>query len=292
MIPKKIFSFWSGKTSIVVDACFRRFEELHPGWIIEIHNDFSQIEPCEGFEKLGLHHKTDWLRICLISKYGGVWLDASMVLNKPVTEWLDLSDHRVVGFQCPIGIGESSPVLENWTFAAKANHPLINNWKAECRKTINMGYKAFKEHTLKTMPHHPVYDQLPYLTMHAAYIKVHDPLQVHMIHCFDPQHGPFAFTQEEWKSGHRWYAVYKLFRRPFENMSSVKLTGETRFYAERYLKLFPVSKHSYMHRTLKYENLMCVIMNVIIIIITVLFAYAFIRSMFSAKKRQISSRVL
>ena len=142
------------------------------------------------------------------------------------------------------------------------------------------------------MPHHPVYDQLPYLTMHAAYIKVHDPLQVHMIHCFDPQHGPFAFTQEEWKSGHRWYAVYKLFRRPFENMSSVKLTGETRFYAERYLKLFPVSKHSYMHRTLKYENLMCVIMNVIIIIITVLFAYAFIRSMFSAKKRQISSRVL
>lgn len=254
VIPRQIFSFWSGKRSTIVDACHRRFHELHPTWQVRIYSDFAEVEPCEGFDNLALQHKTDWLRICLLAEHGGVWLDASMILNKPITAWLDMSEHRVVGFQCPIGMHESSPVLENWTLAAKPRHPMLIEWKAELKRAISMGYDAYKALTLQRMPSHPIHKQLPYLTMHAAYVKIHDPTQVHMIDCFDPRHGPFRFTQQEWRSGNRVWAVFKMFREPWSDMSVIKLTGEGRIYADVYLALFPVAKDSYMHRTLKLEN--------------------------------------
>ena len=35
---------------------------------------------------------SDWYRVAAISKYGGVWLDASSVLLGNVTQWVDLDD--------------------------------------------------------------------------------------------------------------------------------------------------------------------------------------------------------
>lgn len=199
-------------------------------------------------------HKTDWLRMCLLEKYGGVWLDASIVLNKPITTWLDMTEERVVGFQCPIGIGESTPVLENWALAAKPSHPFITMWKNELRKAIMMGYDAYKDLIVHTYPKHPIFDMMPYLNMHGAFLVVNDPSQVRMLDCFDDNIGPFKFTQQEWKNGLRYFAVWKMFLWSYEEMALIKLTGKTRSYAEICLKMLPIKRNSYMHRTLHVQN--------------------------------------
>jgi hypothetical protein len=250
MIPNRIFTFWVGEPNRIVSACHSKMREKHPGWEITMieSTDHEDIERIEGFDSLSIQAKSDWARLCLVAKYGGVWLDATALCVRPVTEWVDMASDKVIGFGCPITGCES--VLENWAFAARANHPLIRKWKDEFKKAIAMGVDAYKKHYINIMGNHPISNHMPYLTMHGAYTVVQDPKQVHMVHACDKRMGPFSFLcSPHWPNGMfaalgMFHGVSRLFRKNIDLPPLVKFTGDGRRIATIHHICFPTLRNS------------------------------------------------
>lgn len=86
--------------------------------------------------------KSDFARLALLEKFGGVWMDSSNVLIKNldqiVVDALNKSkEHEVGGYIMDHYSSKNSPVvddvrvdgMENWFIAAKAHSPLIREWR-------------------------------------------------------------------------------------------------------------------------------------------------------------------
>lgn len=156
--------FWKGKRSILVNVCLERVKKLHPGFKIEVLD--APIEKVHGYDLLSVQHQSDWVRICAIEKYGGVWLDATCFLIKPVTEWVNMINTRLQGFSAPF----SDECLENWAFAAPQNNELVRVWKQKFKSAIEIGFDKFKHDNKHLQKNHPILDHMPYLTMHGCYV--------------------------------------------------------------------------------------------------------------------------
>ena len=219
-----------------------------------------------GFDALSVQAKTDWLRLCLVEKYGGVWLDASIICNRSIEESIDINETRVVGFECPIGQG----ILESWAFGARPSHPFITEWKHEFARAIRIGFKSYKEtcglHT------HAIFEEMPYLTIHGAFVIVSRrfPGHVSMHHSLDPHHGPYYFTKDEWKRGNRSHCALKLMLKDYNYPPLLKFTGETRGYVNIYMKLVPIFPRSFFARTLHLNNPSIQLLHVTVIICLIL----------------------
>ena len=244
MIPRIIHVFWSGERNVVVEACIARMRTVHPEWVVLRYDNFEEADLVEGFDTLSIQAKTDWLRLCLVEKHGGVWLDSTIICNRCIEESIDVSETRVVGYECPIVNGS----LESWAFAARPNHPFITAWKEEFGSAITMGFDEYKVRTSHRLKGNTIYDHMPYLTMHGAFVLTASeyPNSVTMHHSLDEHHGPFFFTKKEWEDGNRYWAVGKLFLHDFNYPSLLKLTGETRDYMTISLSVLPVLPNSFV----------------------------------------------
>ena len=156
--------FWKGDKTTLVDVCLERIRMFHPDFNVIIFND--NIETVDGYNSLSVQHQSDWVRICAIEKYGGIWLDATVFLMKPVTEWVDMNKMQLQGFSAPF----SDNCLENWAFAAPQNDQLVRAWKKEFKRAIEMVFDKFKEDQSVSLENHGILDRMPYLTMHGCYI--------------------------------------------------------------------------------------------------------------------------
>lgn len=68
-------------------------------------------------------HFSDLLRVSLLSKYGGIWIDASVFLTKPTPQDIKNADFFI--FKRP-NAKPNSRNVGNWFIASKPNSPLIN----------------------------------------------------------------------------------------------------------------------------------------------------------------------
>ena len=183
MIPKKLWCYWEGPDKpLSVSACISKFNKLHPkeqGWdVLCIGRESAERLP--GFPLKQLKNQSpqavsDWVRLALISQHGGVWADATVVMNTPLDKmkWLDLEANELQGFRVPGPATSENLVMENWLFAAPARHPFVMKWKAEYEKALSMGTEKYcdlvvKQHCKCEL----VLNALPYLSMHGAFSVV------------------------------------------------------------------------------------------------------------------------
>lgn len=164
MIPKNIFMFWRKERSKLVDVCLKRVKKLHPDFKIEVLD--TSIEKVRGYDLLSVQAQSDWVRICAIEKYGGIWLDATCFLIKPVTEWVDMTSRRLQGFSAPF----SDECLESWAFAAPPNNELVRVWKQKFKSAIEIGFDKFKHDNESLLKNHVIFGHMPYLTIHGCYM--------------------------------------------------------------------------------------------------------------------------
>ena len=79
--------------------------------------------------------KSDFIRLALLQKYGGVYMDASVILTEPL-DWIigDGTGHNYFQAfvnQRNMNISCQVPVVETSFLAAPPNHPLISAWFKE-----------------------------------------------------------------------------------------------------------------------------------------------------------------
>ena len=78
------------------------------------------------FYKLQVHHQADYVRVILIEKYGGIWLDSDTLILDKLDSLFDLTKEKDGFF-----IKENNKIICNGVFGSKKQTPLMKYWKSK-----------------------------------------------------------------------------------------------------------------------------------------------------------------
>jgi len=131
-IPKIIWIYW-GKGEYVapplVKRCINSWRSANPDWDVRVLSDETAIDYVDisiinPMYPPRLH--ADYLRLKLLERFGGVWVDATTMCHRPLSEWIPLLGGQT-GFFIFRGPYHDRWV-DSWFIAAKAEHPLVIAW--------------------------------------------------------------------------------------------------------------------------------------------------------------------
>ena len=210
-IPNKIWSFWhSDHFPYTVNECINSWKKYNPNYDIVVLNKktLKTYLPDLDFEKLPrafdyVQRFADYVRIYLLSKYGGLWVDASIMCNQSFG-WINAIQNK---FNCECicyyleqkkeETSKTSPSIENWFIASVPNSQFINDWKDEFVRandfaTPDLYIKDIKNKNIDISRVHQ--GMLTYLLMNcsAQVILQQNPNKYNLC-CFDANIGPFKF---------------------------------------------------------------------------------------------------
>lgn len=126
MIPKTIISMWVGpKRPELVEKCTAThkllgYEHIWIGNETSIDKEFDTPYFKECIEAGHWGKLSDYLRICYLEKYGGIYLDADTEILKPFDDVLDAEI-----FCCE----EENKFIANGIIGAIPHHPMLAHYK-------------------------------------------------------------------------------------------------------------------------------------------------------------------
>jgi len=156
-IPKVIWSFWqnmapkgshtSEDLPPFIHMCVRVWRQLNPDHdvrVLDLTTMWKWLSPHDlpsNFKHMSIQHQSDLIRLALLAKHGGIWLDASAFTVKPMKEILSNKPNARTFFHMPSLWAD--PALKaadkrvsdmyhayNWFLAAPANDTLIMRTRA------------------------------------------------------------------------------------------------------------------------------------------------------------------
>src|SRR5690606_24665360 len=184
-IPKIIWTFWdSPKPSALVEICFEQIRNLLPDFKFHVITKTNVSEFLDELPPLrtdiSFINYTDLVRLKLIEKYGGIWLDASVLLTENF-DWLQeikkINQSDFIGFIADFFTTDFNfPLIETWFLASAPQNLFIKAWSEEFEKcyTSPNPHRYFDEEK-KTIPNftHKIDEPLSeYLIAYLAASKV------------------------------------------------------------------------------------------------------------------------
>lgn len=152
-VPKKIWIFWAqGWTDApsLVKLCRDSWVFHNPNYEVVLlsQDDISRYVALdyslEG-KKLTPTNYSNILRLSLLSRYGGVWVDATTFCSAPLDRWMPfLMQSGFFAFEKP------KTTVADWILAAEANNPLISCWE----KYVKLYWKFAFEQGPYFWPHY------------------------------------------------------------------------------------------------------------------------------------------
>jgi len=135
-IPKKIWFLWLQgieNAPLVVEKCLASWEHYNPDYeLIRLDrfnlNQYIELNLSdEVYRNLRPAHQADQIRLALLAKYGGVWVDATTYCARPLNGWLD--DYLTSGFFAfTATLKKRDRIASTWFMAAEAGNPLVQLW--------------------------------------------------------------------------------------------------------------------------------------------------------------------
>lgn len=148
-IPKIIWLYWhQGDMPIICQQCVKRIRRLNPEFEVNVLNSESVSSFLPELSQIAIRHEdlplavySDLIRLMLLEKFGGFWMDISTILNYQLVNLCELAAAKqaeLLLFTKPAnGYIKSAitsleyPVTENWFLGAIKNSKFISDWKSE-----------------------------------------------------------------------------------------------------------------------------------------------------------------
>lgn len=239
---KYIFSFWDDPNPPqIVLQCLRSWQKWNHNYKIVLLNKYTVHDwitiPKLKFISESKQKYADVIRILLIEKYGGFWVDSSILAYCSFDSIIgidkSLANYDMVAYYMSAQTTNPKyPVIENWFFGAPPNSKFIKEWKAAFFKLDEFPdattyYKRIESIGVDlqgiTRSH------LSYLSMHVAaqYVLQKSPTKFNLLF-FDCYNGPFMYLRDaDWNTEQ---AIKLLQECPCYKRSLVKLRGVERDY--------------------------------------------------------------
>ena len=141
-IPKIIWLYWhEEELPNIIKACIKSIKTFCPEYEINILNPISLIDYISLpniTSDVQEANKADLIRLMLLERYGGIWMDASILLTENlnwITNKYDGQDAFLFySDECTINF--KKPISENWLIAAPKGSLFIKEWLNEYKKCI------------------------------------------------------------------------------------------------------------------------------------------------------------
>ena len=238
---KVIWSYWhSSNLPNSVCLAFQTWKYHQPDFIICLLSEETLplfVDTTEISHAKSHHEKSDMLRLALLEKYGGYWVDSSIYFQKPIANLWEPKDYDIGGFTIDgFTTDPTHKVFESWFIVAPKHSPLIREWKREFFEALK--FKSRQEYIDKIKQDgvdlQKVEDQR-YLMIHCCFLKIirgDHPYHMKTISALDPSHGPLHYLTQ-----HNWYphtAVWDLLKNDNSHcrQSMLKLRGPERTFLD------------------------------------------------------------
>lgn len=261
-IPKIIWSYWHDRTMpLLVERTIANWRRLNPGYEIRVlhaetvtdHIPAEDIPP--NFPDLPQYRQADWVRIALLRRYGGIWLDASLFLTRSL-DWIHECQQRTGAGYVSFYIEKPStsrerPVVENWFMSAVPGHPFAEDLYREfTHEVLSGGERAY----LQRLREHGEYEASvqkitgpEYLAMHvaASRLMLHKPYRLCLLKAEESAF--FHPALFDWRNTPL-YLNLAVYRAPERLPAVIKLRGGERRYFDRRLRIGLYSRNSIVGR--------------------------------------------
>jgi len=210
-IPKTIWTYWDSEDlPDFVSKCIDKWRRLHPDWTIIVLNpkNLKDYLPETDIFKLKFAdtkpRQSDFVRLHILPKFGGVWADASVV---PTQSWDWVVDEQkkkgsdFIGYYRQGATTKSEyPVIESWFFACPKGSNFVSKLRDEMMTMNSLENEAdYKENVkgrgvdIQNIP------QPDYLNI---YLSAQAVMQTQMttdeirnkIHVYPSEDGPFKHS--------------------------------------------------------------------------------------------------
>ncbi|MDR7332433.1 capsular polysaccharide synthesis protein [Roseateles asaccharophilus] len=247
-IPKIIWTYWQqAPAPRFIQACldnWRRFAPDHQVRVLDRSTVGDWLPTLRAdFDTLPAYRQSDWLRVQLLARHGGVWMDASMLLSRDLG-WLHATRQAraadYVGFYIDRYTNRPKlPIVENWLMASVAGGRFVTALAAAFDRALDEGAESLLQRLRDEGRHERVVQALTedfqrYLLMHVAASELLDrEPQLARLVLLRAEDGPFA-----WHAGVGWrkrhlYARLALVPCPRVLPAVLKLRGGDREVTER-----------------------------------------------------------
>eukprot|EP01084_Bolivina_argentea_P317556 550605_1 len=149
-IPRIIWTFWNGNPSPIVRLCIDTWKRTNPEWKIILLNENnvneyilkSDLPKYWDYYSGQYARLTDFMRLYLLCKYGGAWLDASIILNKKLTDIFPLNNKKYEfwGGYADHNMSPSKSFIvtpESWLLISRPGNKFICLWYDEFYYYLN-----------------------------------------------------------------------------------------------------------------------------------------------------------
>jgi hypothetical protein len=155
-IPRIIWTYWHELPQPgLVTLCQNNWQRYAPDHELRVlHKDTLLDWVPSGsiphfFNELPAHRQADWLRLQLLSLYGGIWIDASIILTQNLN-WVHSAQQEdnseYAGFYIDFFTNRhQQPIVENWFMAAVAGSSFIRDLLLEFNRALSVGEEAYLE---------------------------------------------------------------------------------------------------------------------------------------------------
>lgn len=123
-IPKTIWLMWLqglDRAPQLVKRCYDSWRHHNPGWRVifldetNLHHYVDVDAPLASDNDIQVQAKSDIIRVNLLARHGGVWVDATCFCCRPLDSWLE--GHAPTGFFAFSSVAASRPI-EAWFMAS------------------------------------------------------------------------------------------------------------------------------------------------------------------------------
>jgi len=187
-LPRTIWSYWHDPN---IPSSLRKIlserQAVLSTWEHRVLNEvtvydyIAREEFPHKYNDLGHQHKADWIRLYLLKRYGGCWMDASILVNSPKDLEALYSESiatkaEFTGFYFSTQLlnGQNESYIENWFMLAPLHSPLISLWLDEYTEAIDIGFLTYKKRVTSVIDISNIYgtgednENNVYLTQHAC----------------------------------------------------------------------------------------------------------------------------
>lgn len=251
-IPPVIWTYWhSPQLPLVVEHCIAGWQRLNPDHTIHILHadnltDYIDDIP-QHLDRLGIAKQTDWIRLELLHRYGGIWLDSSIILTQPLS-WVEQqrasTQAEFVGFFLQgYTTNPNYPVIESWFLATAPNSRFIADWLALFHREAIEGETSDYLTSLRTDNRYAALTQAisdpAYHTIHVAAQDViqrapavDSPYHLHLLRAEDSAF--WLHVQANWKRRPLYLRLLAATEQELPPL--IKLRGGERHKLEPYLR--------------------------------------------------------
>lgn len=144
-IPNVIWTFWEGDESELITKCIGSWKKYNPEYKVVVLNKRNLVEyiPSENIDAIPhtsdfIQRYSDFVRVNVLKTYGGIWMDASIICQAPLTWVHDIQNKSGADFIAYYRDGftlseykKSAPIIENWFFACAKGSQYVVDWYDE-----------------------------------------------------------------------------------------------------------------------------------------------------------------